>query len=40
MNKKIIFAVVGAVSLIVGIIAGIIHKNNKFNELEEGTYSE
>ena len=40
MNKKIIFAVVGAVSIIVGIIVGINHRNNKFKELEEGTYIE
>lgn len=29
MNKKIIFAAVGAVSLIGGIVAGIIHRSNK-----------
>ena len=29
MNKKIIFAAVGAVSLVGGIIAGIIHRSNK-----------
>ena len=29
MNKKIIFAAVGAVSLIGGIAAGIVHRSNK-----------
>ena len=29
MNKKIIFAAVGAVSLIGGIVAGIVHRSNK-----------
>ena len=29
MNKKIIFAAVGAVSLVGGIIAGIVHRSNK-----------
>ena len=29
MNKKIIFAAVGAISLIGGIVAGIVHRSNK-----------
>ena len=29
MNKKIIFAAVGAVSLVGGIVAGIVHRSNK-----------
>ena len=40
MNKKIIFAAVGAVSLIGGIAAGLVHRSNKryrraLEELEE-----
>lgn len=42
MNKKIIFAAVGAVSLIGGIAAGLIHRSNKryrraLEELENAT---
>ena len=42
MNKKIIFAAVGAVSLIGGIAAGLIHRSNKryrraLEELEDAT---
>ncbi len=40
MKKKIIFMVVGAVCVIGGIIAGVIHRNNRFKELEEGSYCE
>ena len=35
MNKKIIFGAVGAVSLIGGIIAGIIHRSNKKARIAE-----
>ena len=42
MNKKIIFAAVGAVSLIGGIAAGLVHRSNKryrraLEELENAT---
>ncbi len=42
MNKKIIFVAVGAVSLIGGIAAGLIHRSNKryrraLEELEDAT---